>query len=81
MTNTTPTPSTPEGEDQPPDDPAVPRSIGRLLDVLEIVLSKHSCNLTSAATTSGLTPTTALRYLRALEVLSLIHISEPTRPY
>ena len=68
MTNTTPTPSTPEGEDQPLDDPAVPRSIGRLLDVLEIVLSKHSCNLTSAATTSGLTPTTALRYLRALEV-------------
>jgi IclR family transcriptional regulator, KDG regulon repressor len=45
----------------------VPRSIGRVLDVLEIVLAGGSCNLTTVATRSGLTPTTALRHLRALE--------------
>lgn len=48
-------------------EPAVPRSIGRVLDLLEIVLAEGSSNLTAAATTSGLTPTTALRHLRALE--------------
>ena len=74
MNPATPEPSSPNTSDDAEldgtasEDPAVPRSIGRLLDVLEIVLSKHSCNLTSAATTSGLTPTTTLRYLRALEV-------------
>ena len=45
----------------------VPRSIGRVLDVLEIVLAESSCNLTMVAARSGLTPTTALRHLRALE--------------
>ncbi len=45
----------------------VPRSVGRVLDLLEIVLGAGSCNLTAAATASGLTPTTALRHLRALE--------------
>ena len=50
-----------------PDDAGVPRSIARVLDLLEIVLAERSCNLTTAAATSGLTPTTALRYLRALE--------------
>ena len=46
---------------------AIPRSIGRVLDMLEIVLADQGCNLTTAAVTSGLTPTTALRHLRALE--------------
>jgi DNA-binding IclR family transcriptional regulator len=46
---------------------AIPRSIGRVLDMLEIVLADQGCNLTTAAAASGLTPTTALRHLRALE--------------
>ena len=46
---------------------AIPRSIGRVLDMLEIVLADQGRNLTTAAATSGLTPTTALRHLRALE--------------
>ena len=46
---------------------AVPRSVGRVLDLLEIVLAEGTCNLTMAATASALTPTTALRHLRALE--------------
>lgn len=50
-----------------PGDDAVPRSVGRVLDLLEIVLAQGTCNLTTAATISGLTPTTALRHLRALE--------------
>jgi urocanate hydratase len=55
--------------DRSDDDTAavVPRSIGRLLDLLEIVVDEQGCNLTAAAHASGLTPTTALRYLRALE--------------
>ena len=51
----------------------VPRSIGRVLDLLEIVLAEGSCNLTTAATQSGLTPTTARRHLRALEARGYIH--------
>ena len=50
----------------------VPRSIGRVLDVLEIVLADGSCNLTTVATRSRLTPTTALRHLRALEARGYI---------
>jgi DNA-binding IclR family transcriptional regulator len=46
---------------------AVPRSIGRVLDLLEIVLEAGGCNLASAAAAAELTPTTALRHLRALE--------------
>jgi DNA-binding IclR family transcriptional regulator len=46
---------------------AIPRSIGRVLDMLEIVLGDPGCNLTATAEASGLTPTTALRHLRALE--------------
>jgi len=45
----------------------VPRAVGRALDVLEVVLSHDRCNLTSVANHVGLTPTTALRHLRALE--------------
>jgi len=48
------------------DSDAVPRSVGRVLDLLEIVLSEPR-NLTAAAHEAGLTPTTALRHLRALE--------------
>lgn len=46
----------------------VPRSIERVLDLLEIVLAESGCTLTTAASNADLTPTTALRYLRALEV-------------
>lgn len=45
----------------------IPRSTQRLLDLLEIVLAAGSCNLTTAASRAELTPTTALRHLRALE--------------
>jgi DNA-binding IclR family transcriptional regulator len=48
-------------------DADVPRSIARVLDLFEVVVAERDCNLTSAAAASGLTPTTALRYLRALE--------------
>lgn len=51
---------------------AVPRSVGRVLDLLEIVLVEGSCTLTAAATSSGLTPTTARRHLRALETRGYI---------
>lgn len=51
----------------PTDDAGVPRSISRVLDLFETVLAERTCNLTAAATASSLTPTTALRYLRALE--------------
>jgi len=53
--------------DDESDGDLVPRSVGRVLDLLEIVLEEGACNLTTAATSSGLTPTTALRHLRALE--------------
>ncbi len=46
---------------------AVPRSVGRVLDALETVLAERSCNLATVARATGLTPTTALRHLRALE--------------
>ena len=45
----------------------VPRSVGRVLDLLEVVLATRGCTLTNAAEACGLTPTTALRHLRALE--------------
>lgn len=56
--------ATREGTEQEPD---VPRSISRVLDLFEAVLSERNCNLTAAASATALTPTTALRYLRALE--------------
>ena len=49
------------------DETTLPRSIARVLDLFEIVLATSRCNLTTAANASELTPTTALRYLRALE--------------
>jgi IclR family acetate operon transcriptional repressor len=45
----------------------VPRSVGRAFDLLEIVVAEGETNLTTAAAAAGLTPTTALRHLRALE--------------
>ena len=48
-------------------DAGVPRSVARVLDLFEIVIAERHCNLTAAAAASELTPTTALRYLRALE--------------
>jgi IclR family acetate operon transcriptional repressor len=49
------------------DEAGVPRSISRVLDLFEVVLAERHCNLTAAASATELTPTTALRYLRALE--------------
>ena len=54
-------------------DVAVPRSVGRVLDLLEIVLANRNCNLTFAAAACGLTPTTARRHLRALEARGYVH--------
>ncbi len=53
-------------------DSTLPRSISRVLDLFEIVLAERSCNLTLAANAAKLTPTTALRYLRALETRGYI---------
>ncbi len=55
---------------------AVPRSIGRVLDLLEIVLASDGCNLASAASAAALTPTTALRHLRALEARGYLERDE-----
>lgn len=52
---------------------AVPRSVGRVLDLFEFVLANAGCTLTTAATGAGLTPTTALRHLRALESRGYVH--------
>lgn len=54
----------------------VPRSVARVLDLFEIVLAEQSCNLTTAAKASGVTPTTALRYLRALEARGYVDRDE-----
>jgi urocanate hydratase len=57
----------------------VPRSIERLLDLLEIVLAEPGCTLTAVAATAELTPTTALRYLRALEIRGYLERDEQGR--
>jgi DNA-binding IclR family transcriptional regulator len=57
-------------------DDVVPRTVARVLDLLEIVLSSGPCNLTSAATEAELTPTTALRHLRALEARGYVDRDE-----
>lgn len=57
-------------------DVGVPRSIARVLDLFEIVLAERTCNLTAAAKRSELTPTTALRYLRALEARGYVDRDE-----
>lgn len=58
------------------DETAVPRSIARVLDLFEFVLAERHCNLTAAAGATGLTPTTALRYLRALEARGYVDREE-----
>ncbi len=60
----------------PSPDSGVPRSISRVLDLFEIVLAERNCNLTAAASASDLTPTTALRYLRALEARGYVDRDE-----
>ena len=57
----------------PTDESAVPRSVTRVLDLFEIVLAERKCSLTVAAGSTGLTPTTALRYLRALEIRGYVN--------
>ena len=54
----------------------MPRSIGRVLDLLETVLDSGGCNLASAAGAADLTPTTALRHLRALEARGYLERDE-----
>jgi len=51
----------------PSADTTIPRSIERVLDLLEIAIAEPGCTLSVAAANAQLTPTTALRYLRALE--------------
>ncbi len=58
--------STADGDAEPGGQP-VPRAVGRVLDLLEVVLAERACTLTTASAHAGLTPTTALRHLRALE--------------
>jgi DNA-binding IclR family transcriptional regulator len=59
-----------------PGDAGVPRSVARVLDLFETVLAERNCNLTTAANASELTPTTALRYLRALEARGYVDRDE-----
>ncbi len=58
------------------DEAGVPRSVARVLDLFEIVLAERNCNLTAAANAAALTPTTALRYLRALETRGYVDRDE-----
>lgn len=51
----------------------MPRSVGRAFELLERVVADGETNLTTAAQRAGLTPTTALRHLRALEALGYVH--------
>ncbi len=71
-TNTTTAPKSGHEREQT----GVPRSISRVLDLFEIVLTERNCNLTAAANASKLTPTTALRYLRALETRGYVDRDE-----
>ena len=60
-------------------DHAVPRSVGRVLDLLEIVLGAGGRTLTEAANEAALTPTTALRHLRALEARGYVERDDAGR--
>lgn len=57
-------------------DDAVPRSVGRVLDLLEVVVAHRACSLTVAAEKTGLTPTTARRYLQALGARGYVRRSD-----
>jgi urocanate hydratase len=54
-------------------DDAVPRSLGRAFDLLEFIAGSGEASLTEAASHASLTPTTALRHLRALEARGYLH--------
>jgi IclR family acetate operon transcriptional repressor len=75
MASTTSTTTAPKSNPER-EQTGVPRSIGRVLDLFEIVLAARNCNLTAAANASELTPTTALRYLRALETRGYVDRDE-----
>lgn len=59
-------------DDRPITEEPVPRAVGRAFDLLEIVVGAGEINLTAAAARAGLTPTTTLRHLRALEALGYV---------
>lgn len=50
----------------------VPRGVGRAFELLEVVVDAGELTLSAAADRVGLTPTTALRHLRALEALGYV---------
>jgi IclR family acetate operon transcriptional repressor len=50
----------------------VPRGVGRAFELLEAVVGAGELTLSAAAEVAGLTPTTALRHLRALEALGYV---------
>ena len=75
MASTTSTTTAPKSNPER-EQTGVPRSIGRVLDLFEIVLAERNCNLTAAANAAELTPTTALRYLRALETRGYVDRDE-----
>lgn len=54
----------------------VPRSLGRALDLLEVVVESGEVSLTAAAAAVGLTPTTARRHLLALEARGYVRRSD-----
>lgn len=54
----------------------VPRGVGRAFELLELVVAAGEINLTNAAQQAGLSPTTALRHLRALEALDYVRRDE-----
>jgi DNA-binding IclR family transcriptional regulator len=56
----------------PVSEPDVPRAVGRAFELLELVVASGEVNLTIAAQQAELTPTTALRHLRALEALGYV---------
>jgi urocanate hydratase len=56
----------------PVSEPDVPRAVGRAFQLLELVAAAGEVNLTNAAQLAGLTPSTALRHLRALEALGYV---------
>jgi IclR family transcriptional regulator, acetate operon repressor len=58
---------------------AVPRSVGRVLDVLEFVVAEGKASLTAVANATELTPTTALRHLRALDTRGYVRRAEDGR--
>ncbi len=67
---------TPDSKVAAPSGPAAGRSVGRAVDLLEFVLAAGETTLTEAADAAGLTPTTALRYLKSLETRGFLQRSD-----